>query len=85
MADEWHKSGSRLKLGFMKGADGTQQFFGWSDSQRGGEGCMPATIAFVGGFASPNCTGTELALVAKGTPAPKYGYKAETLAIGDSR
>ena len=91
MADEWHKSGSRLKLRFLKGDDGTQQFFGWSDSTRGGEECsfaqhadgswrcMPAATANVIYFASNSCTGTELGYVMKGLPAPKYGVKYETL------
>jgi len=92
MAGEWHKGGSRLKLRYLKGDDGTQQFLGWSDSARGGEDCsflqhadgswrcMPTATALVGGyFASASCTGTELVYLAKGLPAPKYGQKYEGL------
>lgn len=89
MADEWHKPGSRLKIRFLRSEDGAQQFVSWVDTARDNEECsfsvhadrsqrcMPIAMAQATYFSQAGCTGPELAIIAKGSPAPSYASKAE--------
>jgi hypothetical protein len=89
MADMWYAGGSRLKLRYYEGGDGTKQFTGWFDSMRaedcgfslhsdGTTRCMPQAFATFGTFfTDAGCTAT-LGYATKGTPNVKYAIKYET-------
>jgi hypothetical protein len=74
-------SGTRLKRRVFKGADGSQQFVGWYDSQlmrpcnfsNGSDGklrCLPQSSSTVGYYGDPGCS-SPLAFVSKGcAPEP---------------
>jgi hypothetical protein len=85
MADQWYASGSRLKLRYFDGEDGSKQFFDWHDSSRnedctiqqhadGSWRCLPASqlVASTGSYYAAGCT-APLAIAFKGTQ-PKYAF-----------
>lgn len=90
MADDWYKPGSRLKLRYYDGADGTKQFLGWRDSMRnedcgfskhadGTVRCMPAAQSTATYYHSGSpCTAANLlGAVLKAAPAPSYISRSE--------
>lgn len=91
MADTWYASGSRLKVRYLDGDDGSKQFFGWHDSvlnddcylgqhADGSYRCLPTIpdVAFGGSYFAAGCT-QAAAIAYKGT-TPKYVQAADTAA-----
>lgn len=92
-------SGTRLKARRYVGEDGSSQFIGWHDSQRGEEcgfstaldgtlRCLPQTAGTGDYFSDGNCTNAvKLALVFHGCEPPKYALaatKAATCAVSSN-
>ncbi|MCA9589930.1 MAG: hypothetical protein KC657_31720 [Myxococcales bacterium] len=87
MADTWYASGSRLKIRYLEGADGSKQFSAWFDTARNDEctfarhadgsvRCLPLTNPPAANaqtyFDSSACT-SRLALAQRTPTSPKYG------------
>jgi hypothetical protein len=90
MADEWYMSGSRLRVRYLIGADGSRQFLGFVDLQRteacvftqalGDYRCVPEFAVFTESYwAKSDCTGEPLYYQIKGIAAPKYVLDGKTL------
>lgn len=86
MANTWYASGSRLRVRFLEGADGSKQFWGWFDSARGEEcsflqhadgsiRCLPDRPANLATYFASNACTTPLAYANRGAVAPKYAVR----------
>jgi hypothetical protein len=91
MADTWYASGTRLKIRYLEGVDGSKQFVGWYDALRsetctfarhidGSTRCIPPTGGTLLNFSDAACS-VEIAHIAKGSPQPKYAGRAETAGL----
>lgn len=77
-------SGTRLKRRVLKGADGSQQFLGWFDTQRneacnfqdaadGKQRCLPLSTFTGGYYSDPACT-NPIVTQTKGCAAPATAF-----------
>jgi hypothetical protein len=91
MADEWYASGTRLKIRYLEGADGSKQFVGWYDSMRddvcthtrhadGRVRCLPPAGATVLNYSDSSCI-VRIAHGTKGAPAPKYAAASDPIGL----
>lgn len=95
MADEWYKPGTRLKLQYFEGSDGTKQFTGWLDSVRnescgffqhadGATRCMPIIGSLGTGslYADAGCVVPLAFRVKSPMPAPSAALSYDAAAAG---
>lgn len=83
-ADDWMRSGLRLKVTYLESRDGARQFAGWRDTKINAEcsfarhsggftRCLPGGPAVTGVYWNSNtCDGTQLVASPKGAGRPAF-------------
>lgn len=83
-ADDWMRSGSRLKVAYLESRDGARQFAGWRDTKINAEcafmrhsggfmRCLPGGPPVTGTYWNSNtCDGTQLVAAPKGAGRPAF-------------